>query len=60
MLIVETFIMRWMAWDTLIAPKYINFFRGNMSDLAWAVKNGDMDQVKELVEGKVESYKSCP
>jgi len=23
-----------------------------MSDLAWAVKNGDMDQVKELVEGK--------
>ena len=55
MLIVETFIMRLMAWDTLIAPKYINFFRGNMSDLAWAVKNGDMDQVKELVEGKVES-----
>ena len=27
--------------------------RANMSDLAWAVKNGDMDQVKELVEGKV-------
>jgi len=23
-----------------------------MSDLAWAVKNGDLDQVKELVEGK--------
>jgi len=31
----------------------IHFYkRGNMSDLAWAVKNGDMDQVKELVEGK--------
>ena len=29
------------------------FSRENMSDLAWAVKNGDMDQVKELVEGKV-------
>ena len=29
-----------------------------MSDLAWAVKNGDMDQVKELVEGKVESWQS--
>ena len=55
MLIVETFIMRWIAWDTLKAPKYIIFCRGNMSDLAWAVKNGDMDQVKELVEGKVES-----
>ena len=25
-----------------------------MSDLAWAVKNGDMDQVKELVDSKVE------
>ena len=49
MLIVETLIMRWMAWDISI------FCRGNMSDLAWAVKNGDMDQVKELVEGKVES-----
>ena len=24
-----------------------------MSDLAWAVKNGDLDQVKEMVEGKV-------
>ena len=24
-----------------------------MSDLAWAVKNGDLDQVKEFVEGKV-------
>eukprot|EP00092_Neocalanus_flemingeri_P038766 GFUD01042208.1.p1 GENE.GFUD01042208.1~~GFUD01042208.1.p1 ORF type:complete len:135 (+),score=48.03 GFUD01042208.1:211-615(+) len=24
-----------------------------MSDLAWAVKNGDLDQVKELVEAKV-------
>lgn len=23
-----------------------------MSDLAWAVKNGDLDMVKELVEGK--------
>lgn len=23
-----------------------------MSDLAWAVKNGDLDQVKELVEAK--------
>ena len=23
-----------------------------MSDLAWAVKNGDLDQVKEMVEGK--------
>ena len=27
-----------------------------MSDLAWAVKNGDMDQVKELVEGKVTTF----
>ena len=24
-----------------------------MSDLAWAVKNGDLDQVKEMVDGKV-------
>ena len=24
-----------------------------MSSLAWAVKNGDLDQVKELVDGKV-------
>ena len=24
-----------------------------MSDLAWAVKNGDMEQVKEMVETKV-------
>ena len=24
-----------------------------MSDLAWAVKNGDLDQVKEMVEKKV-------
>ena len=24
-----------------------------MSDLAWAVKNGDLDQVKELVDNKV-------
>lgn len=32
-----------------------------MSDLAWAVKNGDMDQVKELVEGKVDKlYSSLP
>ena len=30
--------------------------RENMSDLAWAVKNGDMDQVKELVEGKVAAF----
>ena len=29
-----------------------------MSDLAWAVKNGDMDQVKELVEGKVATFLS--
>ena len=36
-------------------PNILFFCRGNMSDLAWAVKNGDMDQVKELVEGKVES-----
>ena len=27
MLIVETLIMRWMAWDTLKAPKYINFLQ---------------------------------
>ena len=26
-----------------------------MSDHAWALKNGDMDQVKELVDGKVDS-----
>ena len=26
-----------------------------MSDHAWALKNGDMDQVKELVDGKGES-----
>ena len=25
-----------------------------MSDHAWALKNGDMDQVKELVDGKVD------
>jgi len=25
---------------------------GKMSDLAWAVKNGDMDQVRELVDNK--------
>ena len=32
-----------------------------MSDLAWAVKNGDMEQVKELVEGKVDKlYSSLP
>ena len=24
-----------------------------MSDLAWAVKNGDLEQVKEMVEEKV-------
>ena len=24
-----------------------------MSDLAWAVKNGDLDQVKEMVDVKV-------
>ena len=30
--------------------------RANMSDLAWAVKNGDMDQVKDLVEGKVATF----
>ena len=24
-----------------------------MSDLAWAVKNGDLDQVKEMVDNKV-------
>ena len=29
------------------------FRRDNMSDLAWAVKNGDMEQVKEMVESKV-------
>ena len=31
----------------------VHIFRTNMSDLAWAVKNGDLDQVKEMVEGKV-------
>jgi hypothetical protein len=25
-----------------------------MSDLVWAVKNGDLDQVKELVEHQVQ------
>jgi len=31
----------------------IHFYkRKTMSGLAWAVKNGDMEQVKELVEGK--------
>ena len=29
------------------------FRRDKMSDLAWAVKNGDMEQVKEMVESKV-------
>ena len=29
------------------------FRRDKMSDLAWAVKNGDMEQVKEMVETKV-------
>ena len=29
-----------------------------MSDLAWAVKNGDLDQVKEMVEGKVDNILS--
>ena len=29
-----------------------------MSDLAWAVKNGDLDQVKEMVEGKVDNLLS--
>ena len=29
-----------------------------MSDLAWAVKNGDLDQVKELVDNKV-TYLTC-
>ena len=28
-----------------------------MSDLAWAVKNGDLDQVKEMVEKKVKTRK---
>ena len=54
MLIVESYY----ALDGLgfFESSQIPFFcRGNMSDLAWAVKNGDMDQVKELVEGKVES-----
>ena len=26
--------------------------------LAWAVKNGDLDQVKEMVEGKVDNFLS--
>jgi len=30
----------------------VHIFRRKMSDLAWAVKNGDLDQVKEMVEGK--------
>ena len=25
----------------------------NMSDLTWAVKNGDLDQVKDIVDKKV-------
>ena len=29
-----------------------------MSDHAWALKNGDMDQVKELVDGKVDTADS--
>ena len=29
-----------------------------MSDHAWALKNGDMDQVKELVDGKVDTVDS--
>merc|ERR1711881_788683 len=29
-----------------------NFRQTKMSDLAWAVKNGDLDQVKELVDNK--------
>ena len=28
-----------------------------MSDLAWAVKNGDLEQVKEMVEEKVGRWK---
>ena len=28
----------------------------DMSDLAWAVKNGDLDQVKEMVDVKVSVY----
>ena len=31
----------------------VNVSEETMSDLAWAVKNGDMDQVKELVDVKV-------
>merc|ERR1712123_37395 len=31
----------------------ITYRKGNkMSDLAWAVKNGDLDQVKEMVDNK--------
>ena len=40
----------WVSWEFSIQG---SLSRANMSDLAWAVKNGDMDQVKELVEGKV-------
>ena len=34
--------------------KFFVIVTGKMSDLAWAVKNGDMDQVRELVDNKVD------
>ena len=48
---------RWNSWNTFFSHLHlINKFqicKHKMSSLAWAVKNGDLDQVKELVDGKV-------
>ena len=33
-----------------------SYFPEYRMSLAWAVKNGDLDQVKEMVEGKVDNF----
>lgn len=61
----EGYVLQY-SYKVSLKSKYFSFIfgfvsRSNMSDLAWAVKNGDMDQVKDLVEGKVaDSFRMMP
>lgn len=41
-------------------PKFLTTLTRKMSDLVWAVKNGDMDKVKEFIETKVGGGKTIP
>jgi len=55
---VITFVMddRWVVWLGNLrcrCPTILPFLIDNMSELVWGIKNGDLDQVRDIVEQKV-------